>query len=139
PVRLADGTLVHLCKDGETLHSACEAIRQARQRVWIEVYIFASDGTGRTFAELLADRARNGVDVRLIYDSVGTARPDTAMWNTMRCAGVRLAEFHPWAPWRLRHGWHVFHRDHRKLFVVDDRIAGLGGLNIANEYGGSWV
>jgi cardiolipin synthase len=139
PARLADGTTVQLYKDGEALHAAYRAIERARQSVGLEVYIFHADETGRAFADLLARRARDGVAVRVVYDSIGSAQVDRAMFDTMRRAGVQLREFHPWQPWRAEHGWRPLNRDHRKLVVVDDEVAVLGGQNLANEYGSSWV
>jgi cardiolipin synthase len=139
PARLADGTAVQLYKDGEALHAAYRAIERARQSVGLEVYIFHADETGRAFADVLARRARDGVAVRVVYDSIGSAGADRAMFDTMRRAGVRLREFHPWPPWRAQHGWRPFNRDHRKLVVVDDDVAVLGGQNLGNEYGSSWV
>ena len=139
PIRLADGSLVQLHKDGETLHAAYQAISEARRSICVEVYIFHSDGTGRTFAKLLAQRAQEGLSVRVIYDSFGSIDTDREMFEAMRRAGVRLHEFHPVAPWRARHGWRTFNRDHRKLLVVDDEVALLGGQNLGDEYGSSWV
>src|SRR5216110_1538555 len=71
PVPLADGSIVQLYKDGEALHAAYEAIKAARQRICLEMYIFASDDTGRAFAELLSEKARQGLRVYVIYDSFG--------------------------------------------------------------------
>src|SRR4051812_3875705 len=67
PVTLADGSVVQLYKDGEGLHAAYEAIRAARHRICLEMYIFGSDDTGRAFADLLSEKAREGVRVYLIY------------------------------------------------------------------------
>jgi cardiolipin synthase len=142
PVKLADGTTLQLYKDGEALRAAYEAIESARRRVCVEMYIFADDPTGHAFADLLARKAREGVRVFVIYDSFasrGLAGPMTEPLRRMRAAGVRLAQFHPMRPWECLHSWHPFNRDHRKLFVVDDHTAGMGGLNIGNEYAGSWV
>ena len=139
PVRLADGTAVQLLKDGQALRVAYDAIAAARESVALEVYIFHCDRTGRAFADLLARRAREGLNVRVLYDSVGSAGEDPAMFEALRRAGVRLREFHPWQPWRASHGWRPFNRDHRKLLVVDDRVAVLGGQNLGDEYGSSWV
>src|SRR5688572_5146509 len=72
PVRLSEGTHVQLYKDGEALHAAYEAIRAARRRVCLETYIFADDDTGRAFAGLLGEKARQGVQVFVIYDSFGS-------------------------------------------------------------------
>jgi cardiolipin synthase len=139
PARLADGTQVQLYKDGEALHAAYRAIASARHTVDLEVYIFHSDSTGRAFAQLLAERARAGLDVRVLYDSVGSFDSDRSMFGAMRRAGVRLREFHPVMPWCAKHGWRPFNRDHRKLLVVDDEVGVLGGQNLGNEYGSSWV
>ena len=139
PVRLSDGTRLQLYKDGEALLAAFEAIRVAKQRICLEVYIFASDETGKAFAALLAEKSRQGVQVYLIYDSFGSIDSDTEMFASMRKAGVRIQEFHPMRPWDCHFGWRPFNRDHRKLLVIDGNIAGLGGLNIGGEYAGSWV
>jgi cardiolipin synthase len=145
PVRLADGTRIQLYKDGEALHAAFEVIKHAKKRICLEVYIFADDATGRAFAELLCEKAQQGVRVYVIYDSVGSHgaeqlwRPKAAIFDKMRRSGVRLAEFHPLRPWEGRFGWRPVNRDHRKLLHIDDDIAGLGGLNVGREYAGSWV
>jgi len=139
PVRLADGSRIQLYKDGEALRAAMEAIAQAKRRICLESYIFASDDTGRAFADLLARKASEGVQVYLIYDSFGSLHSDRSMFKEMRRAGVSIQVFHPVLPWECRFSWRPLNRDHRKLLVIDDHIAGLGGLNIGSEYAGSWV
>lgn len=138
-VQLSDGTELQLYKDGEALHAGFEAIKQAKKRVCLEVYIFHSDSTGRAFAQLLAAKAREGVRVYVIYDSFGCIDSDPQMLQLMADAGVRLGEFHPIRPWDCKYSWRPFNRDHRKLLVIDDTLAGLGGLNVGGEYAGSWV
>lgn len=139
PVRLEDGSTVQLYKDGEALHAAFEGIKKARRRICLEVYIFASDATGQAFAELLCRKAREGVQVYVIYDSFGSVGTDRSMFLEMRRAGVMIQAFHPIRPWEVRFSWRPFNRDHRKLLIIDDHIAGLGGLNVGAEYAGSWV
>jgi cardiolipin synthase len=145
PVRLADGSTVQLYKDGESLHAGLDAIRAARLRVCLQSYTFADDDTGHTFADVLCQRAKAGVKVFVIFDSFGSLspavlwRPKPAMFDRMRRAGVRLQEFHPFRPWEGNASWRPFNRDHRKLIVCDDNVAGMGGLNIGQEYAGSWV
>ncbi|HWP41503.1 MAG TPA: phospholipase D-like domain-containing protein, partial [Tepidisphaeraceae bacterium] len=139
PVPLDDGTLVQLYKDGEALRAAYRAIEQARRRICLEVYIFADDDTGRAFAELLCRKAIQGVQVYVIYDSFGSLGTDRQMLRQMQRSGVHLEVFHPVYPWECRYSWRPFNRDHRKLLVIDDEIAGLGGLNVGHEYAGSWV
>lgn len=138
-VRLRDGTRVQLYKDGEAAAAAFRAIEGAKRRVLLEVYIWSSDETGWRFAELLSQKAREGVRVFVLYDGFGSFLADASMFRQMRRAGVQMIEFHPVLPWRSRWGWRPFGRDHRKILVVDDDVAGVGGLNIGNRYAGNWV
>ncbi|MGN6504488.1 MAG: phospholipase D-like domain-containing protein [Tepidisphaeraceae bacterium] len=140
PVTLADGSTVRLWKDGESLKRAFNAIEDAKTRVCFEFYTWANDATGRAFADLLMAKARKGVKVFCIYDSFGTlGGNDRVMFDELRRAGVRVAEFHPIRPWDCRFSWRPFNRDHRKIIAVDQNYAGIGGLNIADAYAGSWV
>ncbi|HEX8910801.1 MAG TPA: phospholipase D-like domain-containing protein [Humisphaera sp.] len=144
PVTLGCGTSIQLYKDGEALHAAFTAIEAAKRRVLVEMYIFADDATGQAFADLLARKSRQGVRVLCVYDAFASRRwaglgPETTALRTMRDAGVRLEAFHPVRPWECRFAWHPFNRNHRKLFVVDDAVAGMGGLNIGTEYAGAWI
>src|SRR3954467_3126451 len=72
PVTLSDGTRLQLYKDGEALHAAFEAIRAAKRRICLEVYIWGNDDTGRAFAELMCAKAQEGVRCYVIYDSFGS-------------------------------------------------------------------
>lgn len=139
PVHLADGTRLQLYKDGEGLAAAIDAVRHAKRRILLEVYIWPSDDTGRLFAETLSEKARSGVAVYAIYDGLGSFLADRKMFDEMRRSGVRLIEFHPALPWKSRFSWRPANRDHRKLLVVDNHIAGVGGLNLGNRYAGTWV
>ena len=139
PVTLEDGTRVRLFKDGQGLTAALAAIRAAKVQICLEVYIFHSDATGRAFANALAEKARTGVNVFVIYDSFGSMDTDPTMMELMRRAGVHLCEFHPVRPWDARFGWRPLNRDHRKLLVIDNQVAGLGGMNIGMEYGSGFL
>jgi cardiolipin synthase len=136
---MADGSYVQLYKDGEALQVAYKAIENAHSRVCLEVYIFADDPTGKAFAELLTKKARSGVSVNLIYDSWGSMNTSRDVFEMMRRGGVKVQEFNPIRPWECRFSWRPLNRDHRKLLVIDNDIAWLGGMNIASEYAGSWV
>jgi cardiolipin synthase len=139
PVYLSDGTQIQLYKDGEAWHAAFEAMKRAVHRICLELYIFASDQTGQAVADLLAEKARSGVRVYVLYDSFGSAYADRAMFDKMQLAGVHVQQFHPIRPWECRYGWRPFNRDHRKLLLIDDHIAGLGGMNLGQDYAGSWI
>ena len=137
------GNAVSLYVRGKHLYPAmAAAIDAARETVHLETYIFGNDQTGRAFAELLAARARAGVRVRVIYDSVGSIDLDPRLVTLMRNSGVQLLEYHPVAPWRPRWAWNK--RDHRKILICDGRAAFIGGMNLCNEHapadhgGGDW-
>jgi cardiolipin synthase A/B len=139
PIRLKDGTLIQLYRDGEGLRAAYQAIRRAKKRICLEIYIFQSDETGRAFSKLLAEKARQGVHVYILYDFVGSSSSDRAMFEEMEAAGVKLKAFHPLDESFVRFRWPFLQRDHRKLLIVDNVIAGVGGVNLGAEYAGSWI
>jgi cardiolipin synthase len=123
----APGIVVYT--EGDALYSdMLAAIRSARERVWLETYILELDGVGRRFLAALRASARRGVDVRLHLDAVGSfGVPKRRTRRALRAAGVRLQRFRTWR-WYLPGSYH--RRDHRKLLVVDDTAAYLGGFNI---------
>ncbi|MDD5657834.1 MAG: phospholipase D-like domain-containing protein, partial [Elusimicrobia bacterium] len=129
------GNRLRLLETGDDAFQAMlDAIASARSSVHLETYILRADATGEAFAERLIAKARQGISVRLIYDSFGCLDLDAAFLTRLRNAGVRLLEYHPVAPWRPRWGW--TRRDHRKLLVVDSRLAFTGGVNICHEHAG---
>ncbi len=117
---------------GEAYPAMLEVIASARVEVLLETYLWASDSNGRRFVDAVCSKAQEGVPVRCIIDGAGSFGFDNGDIERMRGAGVRLAIFHPVGPWRRRWGWQV--RDHRKLLVVDGRVAFAGGMNLGNDY-----
>jgi cardiolipin synthase len=136
-VNLSDGTTIQLFKDGEAWRAAFDALRDARSRICLEIYIFASDDTGQAVADVLCKKARDGLRVYVMYDSFGSFETDPKLFAEMRRHGVNLQEFHPLRPWDCRYSWRPVNRDHRKLLVIDNNLAALGGMNLATEYAGS--
>ena len=129
------GNDVKLLFDGPQTMAAMEAaIRSAQHSIHLETYIFDQDPVGLHFAELLMASQRSGVKVRIIYDSVGTLGTPDTFFNTLKDAGIELLAFNPVNPFKLRGPWQPNSRDHRKLLVVDDRIAFTGGVNISQSY-----
>lgn len=118
--------------EGDDLYEAMiAAIEAARKSVRLESYIFEADRIGWLFAKALSNRARSGVDVRFHFDSYGASyRPSPQLWGELESSGVRLRWYHPW---RWYHPSRYFQRNHRKLLVIDDEEAFLGGFNIALE------
>jgi len=109
-----------------------EAIRSARHHVHLEYFIFQPDATGRLFLDALARKSREGVEVRLLYDAMGSHRLHRWRFWRLRRAGGKYSVFLPLSPWRRR--IQINMRNHRKILVVDGRVAFTGGLNIGDEY-----
>ena len=86
------------------------------------------------FADLLIARQRDGVQVNIIYDSVGGLKTPKAFFQRLQKAGIAVLEFNPINPLDVKTNWRINHRDHRKLLVVDGRVAFLGGINISSVY-----
>ncbi|MFZ5625103.1 MAG: phospholipase D-like domain-containing protein [Gemmatimonadota bacterium] len=110
-----------------------DLIQGAERRVCLENYIVRSDETGWLFAEALADRARAGVEVRVLYDWFGSIGTRRKLWQFLRGAGVELRAFRPPTFVRLIEN---VSRNHRKVIVADGRRAIVGGLCIGNEWRG---
>ena len=109
-----------------------DAIALARSEILLETYIWASDTNGRRFVDAVCIKAQEGVRVRCVIDGAGSFGFSGDDVARMRSAGVLLSVFHPVGPWRRRWGWQV--RDHRKLLIVDGRVAFCGGMNLGNDY-----
>ena len=124
---------VEILNNGDrTFESLFEALRGARSSIHLEYYIFENDKMGREVAAILMQKAAEGVEVRLIYDDVGSWHPKRRFIGRMREAGVEVECFLPVAfPWVTKH---LNYRNHRKIVVVDGRIAFTGGINIAERY-----
>jgi cardiolipin synthase A/B len=146
--RFTPGNAVRFLRDGhEAFPAMLEAIEQARRQVLLEMYWFDSDFVGRRFAQALSDAVRRGVEVAVIYDSVGSIGTDRAMFAELEQFGVRVLEYNPVAPWRRRFRLsfaRLSRRDHRKLLVVDGSVGFTGGINLARQWahseqgGGGW-
>ena len=135
---LLTGNRVRLLEDGpETYRAMFTAIMAARDHINMETYILEDDEVGQRFADALIEKQRQGVQVNLIHDSVGTLGTPAEFFQRLRDSGVRTLEFNPVNPATAKAGWDVNQRDHRKLLIVDGRTVFLGGINISGVYSGS--
>ena len=136
---LSMGNAATPLEDGRAAYAAMlQAIRGARHHVHMEMYIFEDDEVGREFARAMAEPARAGVKVRFIYDAVGSMRARKGFFEEMEQAGIAVAVFNPVAPGLVKRSpVDAQARDHRKLLLVDGRVAILGGINISRVYGSS--
>src|SRR5262249_28515809 len=109
-----------------------QAIEGARHHVHLAYFILRADATGRRLFDLLTRKAREGVQVRLLYDAMGCVRlPRRALWP-LKEAGGQARAFLPLNPIRSR--IQVNLRNHRKLTIVDGRVGFTGGMNVGDEY-----
>ena len=132
---LVVGNKVVLLQDGPATYEAMfAAIRGARAHINVESYIVEDGEIGMKFANLLIERQAEGVQVNLIYDSVGSFGTKQAYFDRLRAGGVAVLEFNPVDPRAVKKPWKLNHRDHRKLMIVDGRTAFLGGINISSVY-----
>ena len=116
----------------EALVAMLDAIESARESIHLETYILRDDETGLRFLEALAERARAGVSVCLLFDGFGSRLLRAESLGPLREAGGVAIEFNPLR--RLYPQWLPRRRDHRKLLVIDGETAFMGGLNIGDEY-----
>lgn len=135
---LVAGNKLTLLIDGpQTLAAIRKAMAAAQHHIHVETYIFADDEVGREFRDLLIERSRAGLEVRVLYDAVGSVTTPGSFFETMRAAGVEVREFRPLDPVRTPLAWKINNRDHRKIVVIDGIKAFTGGINISATYASS--
>lgn len=135
---LVAGNKVTLLIDGPATYAAMfEAIQNAKDHINLETYIFDDDEVGRRFADLLLQKQSEGVQVNLLYDSLGCLNTPAAFFQRLHDGGVLTLEYNPINPAKVRRKWILTHRDHRKILIVDGKIAFTGGVNISQVYSSS--
>ncbi len=133
PETYVGGNLARVYFEGGVCFQAMrEAIRGAKDHVYLETYILRADTTGWSIADALAERAREGLTVALLYDAFGSLGLDEALLTTLRDAGVRVLAYHPIWPWKKR--WALNQRDHRKILVCDGTLGFVGGMNLTDAH-----
>jgi cardiolipin synthase len=124
------GNAIALYHHGEPAYAAMlQAIAEAKHHVHMEFFIVRADESGRQFIAALVEARRRGVEVRFVYDSVGSFALSSKLLKQLTQAGGKVAAFLPVLN-RLR----INLRNHRKILVVDGAVAFSGGLNLADEY-----
>ena len=132
---LVVGNKVELLVDGPVTYNAMfTAIDSAKDHINMETFIIEDDEIGRHFAEVLTAKQRSGVQVNLIYDSVGSSSTPKVFFKPLIEAGGNVLEFNPINPLHARKGWEFNRRDHRKLLIIDGQTAFVGGVNISSVY-----
>ena len=129
---MSPGNRVTILKNGVRIFpSMLSAIRNARKTINLEFYIYWDGEIGREFAEALAERARAGVQVKVILDAVGSGAMSKTLVDFMLRNGIDVEWYHPLRWYTISR---VNHRTHRKVLVVDGEIGFSGGVGIADEW-----
>jgi cardiolipin synthase A/B len=134
-VPLVTGNKVTLLENSATTYRAMlAAIRDARDSINIDMYTFSDGPVGQMFADALIERQRHGVQVNLMYDSLGSLLTPATYFDRLRQNGIAVLQYRPVNPFEAKLHWTLSHRNHRKMLIVDGRIAFTGGINISEVY-----
>lgn len=134
---LTRGNHVAVLNDSDAAYDAMRAaLQSARHHIHMQSYIWRGDDTGRGFAGLLTEKARQGVQVRVMTDGFGSFSSPASMFGALQAAGGHVNSFYPLTG--LARLWPPNLRNHRKIIVVDGTIGFTGGFNIGDEYRGAW-
>ena len=135
-VKFSHNNSVTLLMNGqEKFDDMFSAIRQARSSVHLEYFNFRNDSIANMLFDLLAEKVKEGVEVRALFDAFGNSSNNRPLkkkhLKSIRQRGIEIYEFSP-----LRFPWinQVLHRDHRKIVIIDGQIAYTGGMNVADYY-----
>lgn len=127
------GNSMEIYSDGYTMIQALlQAIASAKHHIHLQFYIFENDAVGRLVRDALMDKAREGVEVRVLYDDVGCWRVPHLFYDEMREAGIETRSFLKVLFPRFTSK--VNYRNHRKLVIVDGTVGFIGGMNLAERY-----
>jgi len=134
---LLAGNRTRVLEDGPaTFHAMFEAIRSARDHINLEYFILEDvQSDGQSLGELLTAKRQQGVQVNVIYDSYGSIDTPQPFFERLSQAGITVLQYHPFNPIdAMAGGYSPNDRDHRKILVVDGRLAIVGGVNLSAAY-----
>lgn len=130
---LSENNKITLLKNGEEKFPVLlEALKEAKNHIHIEYYIFTDDEIGGAVSEILIEKAKQGIEVRMIVDGVGSLALKKAYFEKMKNAGVEIYEFMPvlFPSFTSK----INYRNHRKVVVIDGAISFTGGINVDDRY-----
>src|SRR5436190_8131662 len=134
PVPIPGNKIELLANGDEYFPAMLKAIGAARQTVNFASYILHSDEVGRQFRDAFCERAKAGIEVRILLDGIGSSWSlDNSDVRMMREAGCKFAYYHPTASWRIDR---TNRRSHRRVLVIDGRVAFTGSVGFARRWGG---
>ena len=124
---------VCMYSDGKEFFEALlKSLNKAKKSINIEFYIFKNDDIGTKILDILEEKAKNGVEVRLLYDSVGSRLLNRDVLKKLRAVGGKTGEFFP--SWLKFINLNMNFRNHRKIVVIDNKVGFVGGFNVGDEY-----
>ena len=135
---LIGGNSIKSLRNGDAIFpEMLAAIASAQKTVNFETYVYWSGAVGKRFADAFSERARAGVAVCVIIDSIGSSKIDRAYIRTMKESGVQVEEYHPLHWYDIGSAKRLNNRTHRKILVIDGKIGFTGGVGIADVWAGN--
>lgn len=130
---LTDDNEVTIFTDGNAKFDALlEDMKQAKEFIHLEYYIIRNDVLFQRMIEVMREKAAEGVEVRILFDSMGCRTVRKRLWKQLNSWGIQTAEFFPALLGRLQ--LRVNYRNHRKIVVIDNKVGYVGGFNVGKEY-----
>lgn len=130
---LTDNNDVKIYTDGEDkFRDLIYEMEHARRYIHLEYYIIRNDELWKRIEEVLVRKVKQGVTVRVLFDSMGQKGMRSSDWEELKSKGIEVAEFFPAIFGKLQ--WRLNYRNHRKIVVIDGRLGFIGGFNIGMEY-----
>lgn len=135
-VRITQNTQLKLLKSGRgKFIDLFEEIRKAKHHIHLEYFNFRNDSIANALFDLLGEKAKEGVEVRALFDAFGNLSNNRPLkkkhLKAIRAKGIEIVKFDPF---KFPYINHALHRDHRKIVVIDGKVGYTGGMNIANYY-----
>ena len=130
---LSQGNAIEILQNGKvTFDSILDSLKSASDHIHLEYYIYEEDDIGNQIADILIKKAEAGVEVRFVFDAVGSWGLSNQFVNKLRNAGIEIEAF---MPVRLPMFTHkINYRNHRKILIVDGKVGYVGGINVADKY-----
>ena len=131
---LTDGNDIKIYTDAESkFNDLFEDIKNATDSIHLIYFIIRDDYIGNKLLELLTQKAKEGVKVRLLYDDIGSFTTTRKIFDNLKAAGGQVT---PFFPFKVGTYSKINHRNHRKIVVIDGKIGYMGGINVGDEYFG---
>lgn len=124
---------VEIFDDGiKKMEALCEELKKAKEFIHIQYYIIHDDEAFEMLASILKEKAKSGVEIRVLYDDVGCRATKNRFWKQLASYGIKTGVFFP--AYLKRFQFRANYRNHRKIVIIDNKVGFVGGFNIGREY-----